>query len=337
MEDIAVSRAHRMAWRTWGEPSGEPWLVLHGGPGSGGNLGLLAPLDRSRQRAFMPDQRGSGQSRPRGSNVAQTVATLVNDLERLRQHLGVQRWSLLAGSWGTVVALAYAQRCPQRVSRLVLRGAFALSWREIAGLLLPSPAMVKTLGLNAADWPARRGAALPVVLRSLIRVLQSGTPTVPGLRVLRTWALMELAHAWVGQRRSSLHAPHDAGLRRLQGRTRRELRRLLAQRQQTGLRRSDATLWQRLRVQAVALRRRAGLRPGALDAAVVALARQGIAVDWVHGRFDAVCRKANSERWAALGRAHGGRVHLELTHAGHLSHEPATARALRARVRQSAP
>lgn len=330
---LGVARVHRMAWRDTGDPAGEPWLVLHGGPGSGGNAGLPAPLERARQRALMPDQRGSGASRPRGATAAQTAATLVADLEALRRHLGLAHWAVLAGSWGTVLALAYAQTHPQRVSRLVLRGAFALSQREIANLLLPAPALVKTLGLSPADWPARAGWTLPGVLRRLAQLLQSATPSVASLRALRSWGLMEIAHALRGQRRASLHAPRDAALRQQVGQTRRLLRRLRASLGRPRRTRADRAAWGKFRVQGAVLRRRAGLRPGTLDRAVIALARQGTPVDWVHGAFDAVCPPGNSRRWAALGAAHGGPVRLTLTHAGHLSHEPATARALRACVR----
>jgi proline iminopeptidase len=330
---LSVARGHRMAWCDVGDPDGEPWLVLHGGPGSGGNTGLLAPLERSRQRALMPDQRGSGASRPRGATTAQTAATLVADLEALRRHLSIEGWSVLAGSWGTVPALAYAQAHPQRVKRLVLRGAFALSRREVANLLLPRHALVKTLGLSPADWPARAGWTLPVVLRRLAQLLQSATPAVASLRALRTWGLMENAHALRGQRRASLHAPRDAALRRQLGQTRRHLRRLQAALSRPRRTRADRLARTKFRVQGAVLRRRAGLRTVDLDRAVMALARQGIPVDWVHGAFDAVCPPANSRRWAALGLAHGGRVRLTLTHAGHLAHEPATARALRDRVR----
>lgn len=329
----SAARGHRLAWREAGPPGGEPWLVLHGGPGSGGNPGLWAPLDRTRQRAVMPDQRGSGASRPRGATTAQTAATLVSDLEALRRHLGIERWSLLAGSWGTVLALCYAQAHPGRVERLVLRGAFALTRHEIANLLLPRPSLVKTLGLSRADWPAAAGLTLPVVLRRLAQLLQSATPSVASLRAARTWGLLENAHALVGQRRASRHAPHDAGLRRLLGQTRRQLRRLRAGLRRTGRTRADRSARLKFRVQGAVLRRRAGLRPGALDRAVIALARQRMPVDWVHGAFDAVCPPANSARWAALGRAHGGPVRHTVTHAGHLAHEPATAQALRERVR----
>ena len=143
---LAVGRGHRMAWREVGPVQGEPWLLLHGGPGSGSQPGQLAPLDLQRQRAIAPDQRGSGASRPRGGLPGNHTQALVADLEALRLHLGLERWSVLAGSWGTVLALAYAHQHPGRIERLVLRGAFALTRREVSGLLLPNRQTVQRLG-----------------------------------------------------------------------------------------------------------------------------------------------------------------------------------------------
>ena len=92
---LSVGRGHRMAFRTVGNPDGEPWLLVHGGPGSSCQPGMLAPLDLSRQWAIAPDQRGCGASRPRGKTAASTTHALVADMELLRQHLGIERWSLL--------------------------------------------------------------------------------------------------------------------------------------------------------------------------------------------------------------------------------------------------
>lgn len=329
---LAVGRGHRMAFRCVGPGDGEPWLLLHGGPGSGAQPGLVAPLDRAWQRGIAPDQRGSGASRPRGATRGNHTAALVADLEALRHHLGLERWSVLAGSWGTVLALAYAQRHPRRVQRLVLRGAFALSRREVGRLLLPDRETLRRLGVEPC-WPAQTGTPLPMALRRLTQLLQSGTPGVTGLRVLRRWAVLESALAERGLRRSALHAVAraDAGLavatRRAWAAQQRRLRRARAQARQPGWLRADRLAWGKYRVQAHYLRHRGFLRPGDLDRAVLGLARQGVPVDWVHGRFDAVCPPANSRRWAATtGR-------LTMTVSGHLGHEPAMLAALRRTVR----
>lgn len=336
-----LPRAQRMAWRERGAAGGEPWLVLHGGPGSGGNPGLWAALAPATQRAVMPDQRGSGASTPRGGLRGQTAAQLVADAEALRAHLGLARWNLLAGSWGTVLALCYAQAHPDRVGRVVLRGAFALRAAEIAGVLLPAPRWVKTLRAMAPARPAGGRLSLPTVLKQRVQLLQSGTPGVASLRAVRAWALMEQVLAAHGQQRALRHAPARGeplpALRRTWAATRRGLRRALARAPAPRADRRDRQAWRRLRVQAQLLRRRAGLRPGALDRAVMACARSGVALQWVHGAFDAVCPPANSARWAALGRARGGAVRHTRAHGGHLATEPGLARALRAAVREPAP
>lgn len=329
---LALDRGHRMAFRCVGSARGEPWLVLHGGPGSGAQPGLLAPLDRGRQWGIAPDQRGSGASRPRGGTRGNHTAALVNDLEVLRRHLGLQRWCVLAGSWGTVLALAYAAAHPQRVQRLVLRGAFALRWCEIGGLLLPTRWTHRRLGCEPL-WPAAVGTPLPVLLRRLTQVLQSGTPGVAGLRVARRWGLLEADLAERGMRRSLRHAAllghtdQTVAIRRAWTDLRQRQRRALAQ---AGVRRrcpADRQAVDKYRVQAHYLRHRGFLRPGDLDRAVLALARQGMPIAWVHGRVDAVCPPDNSRRWAAMG------ARLVLPLAGHLGHEPELLAALRAVVR----
>lgn len=328
---LAVGRGHRMAWREAGRPDGEPWLLLHGGPGSGSQPGQLAPLDLRRQRAIAPDQRGSGASRPRGGLQGNHTPALVADLEALRVHLGLERWAVLAGSWGTVLALAYAQQHPQRVQRLVLRGAFALSRREIGGLLLPTWQTLRRLGADPG-WPVQPGTPLPVALRRLTQLLQSGTPGVAALRVARRWTLLESDLAERGLRRGARHAALQGRIglavatRREWAALRRRFRRAQALARQPRRSRVDRQAHAKYRVQAHYLRHRGFLRPGDLDRAVLALARQGTPVDWVHGRFDAVCPPANSRRWAALG----GRLSLPLS--GHLGHEPDLLAALRERV-----
>jgi proline iminopeptidase len=336
---LAVGPLHRMAWRELGQPAGEPWLLLHGGPGGACQPGMLRPFDLSRQRVIAPDQRGAGASRPRGRTMGNNTAALVADLESLRCRLGIGRWSLLAGSWGTVVALAYAQRHPERVQRLVLRGAFALTRREIGGLLLPSVKRGQTLRAPAACWPVRPGTGVPVALARLRQLLQNGTPGVASLRALRGWGLRETADAMRGLRRSLRHAqlPQTAAIRRDWAAQQRSQRRALAALLRPGMRRSDRAAWGKFRVQAHYLLHRGFVRPGALDHAVRLLALRGTPVDWVHGRFDAICPPANSARWAAQGLAAGGPVVLHTPPCGHLGGEPAMLAQLRVCVRLTLP
>ena len=335
---LARGALHRIAWRDVGAPGGEPWLLLHGGPGSGCQPGLLAPFDLRRQRVIAPDQRGAGASRPHGGVAGNQLAALVADLEALRRHLGIERWSLLAGSWGTVLALQYAQAHPDRVQRLVLRAAFALTRREIGGLLLPSGRHGKNQGETPGAWPVRAQSPLPAALSRLEQLLQNDAASVTALRAQRGWALREMRDALHGMRRSLRHssAAQAAMQRRTWAQLQRQQRRAKAQllRPQAG--RADARLWARYRVQVHYLRRRGFVRPGAQDAAVRQLALQRLAVDWVHGRFDAICPPANSARWAQLQRRLApGSTQWHRPASGHLGHECAMAACLRDCVQRS--
>ena len=180
---LAVGEGHEIYWEVCGNPMGAPALFVHGGPGAG-----CAPEDRrwfdpARYRIVLFDQRGAGRSRPRGEVRGNTTDHLVRDIEALRTHLQVERWLLFGGSWGATLSLAYAQRHPQRVSALVLRGVFTATMRERCwlyardGAALAHPAawqrlrtamrasehddMVEaaTVRLNCGDVPAEQAAA----------------------------------------------------------------------------------------------------------------------------------------------------------------------------------
>jgi proline iminopeptidase len=336
--DLPLGAPHRMAWRLGGNPEGTPWLLLHGGPGSGANAGLLAPLDLARHRAIAPDQRGSGLSQPRGSILRNHTAALVSDLETLRRHLGLASWSVLAGSWGTVLALAYAQAHPHRVDRMVLRGAFGLTRQEIGGLL-QGRALGKTLSVPTVFWPASRSGSLPALLTRLRHLLQSGTPAVARLRAARRWAQLESRAAARGMWRALLHAQGSrAPQRTVWARQRRSGRRLDAgfRRRRDRADRSDRALFRKFRIQSHYLLHRGFVRPGGLDRAVRALALAGVPVDWVHGRFDEVCPPRNSRRGFSIGQGIApGSVTLSLRCAGHLGHEPDTLVALQNAVRRA--
>lgn len=120
-------------WEVCGNPAGKAALVLHGGPGAGCSPSLRRLFDPDRYRIVLLDQRGAGRSRPHASDpevnlLVNTTHHLISDIERLRELLGVDRWLLLGTSWGSTLALAYAQRFPHRVSEIVL-GAVTLTRR----------------------------------------------------------------------------------------------------------------------------------------------------------------------------------------------------------------
>jgi proline iminopeptidase len=121
---MPVSAGHVMYWEQVGHPRGQPVLFLHGGPGAGAGAVHRRFFDPAFWRVIIFDQRGAGRSRPLGSLVANTTQDLVDDIEQLRRHLRLDRWLLFGGSWGSTLALAYAQAHPDRVAGLVLRGVF---------------------------------------------------------------------------------------------------------------------------------------------------------------------------------------------------------------------
>lgn len=133
---LEVGDGHRIYWETSGNPAGKPVVFLHGGPGATSSPKHRRLFDPARYRIVLLDQRGSGRSTPHASEAAADLSTnttwhLVADLEKLREHLGVDRWQVFGGSWGSALALAYAQAHPDRVTELVLRGIFMLRESEL--------------------------------------------------------------------------------------------------------------------------------------------------------------------------------------------------------------
>ena len=121
---LPLSGGHVMYWEQVGNPRGAPVLFLHGGPGAGAGAVHRRFFDPGFWRTILFDQRGAGRSRPLGGLEANTTAHLVDDIEALRWHLDIDRWLLFGGSWGSTLALAYAQAHPNRVAGCVLRGVF---------------------------------------------------------------------------------------------------------------------------------------------------------------------------------------------------------------------
>jgi proline iminopeptidase len=128
---LRVSPTHEVYYEQCGNPRGKPAVFVHGGPGAGCYPGARCFFDPKRYRIVLFDQRGCGRSRPHASLEDNTTWHLVADMERLRRHLGIERWQVFGGSWGSTLALAYAQKHPARVTELVLRGIFMLRKLEI--------------------------------------------------------------------------------------------------------------------------------------------------------------------------------------------------------------
>ncbi len=132
---IPTDSAHNFYYEICGNPSGTPILVLHGGPGSGCNAGQRRFFDPASYRIVLFDQRGCGRSQPAGHIEANTTTDLVEDIERLRKHLGVDKWLLFGGSWGSTLALAYASTYPEQVRGMILRGIFLARPSELRWFL----------------------------------------------------------------------------------------------------------------------------------------------------------------------------------------------------------
>ena len=128
---LAVGDGHEIYFEESGNRRGKPVVLVHGGPGGGTNPAMRRYHDPERYRIILFDQRGCGQSTPHAGIENNSTWHLVADMERLREQLGISRWQLFGGSWGSTLSLAYAQTHPDRVTELVLRGIFTLRRSEL--------------------------------------------------------------------------------------------------------------------------------------------------------------------------------------------------------------
>ena len=128
---LRVSPLHELYYEECGNPAGKPAVVLHGGPGGGITPFLRQLHDPQAYRIILFDQRGCGASTPYAELTGNTTWDLVEDMERLRRHLGIEKWQVAGGSWGSTLALAYAERHPERVTEIIMRGIFTIRRQEI--------------------------------------------------------------------------------------------------------------------------------------------------------------------------------------------------------------
>jgi proline iminopeptidase len=133
---LDVGDGNRVYWEACGNPGGKPVVVLHGGPGSGCTAGMRRLFDPRAYRIILFDQRGCGRSTPHASEFStdlsvNTTAHLLQDIEQLRAHLGVEKWLVYGGSWGATLALAYAESNPSRVTEIILVGVTMTRRAEI--------------------------------------------------------------------------------------------------------------------------------------------------------------------------------------------------------------
>jgi proline iminopeptidase len=186
---LAVGDGHEIYWELCGNPDGKPAVFLHGGPGAGCSPDHRRLFDPQRWNVLLFDQRGCGRSTPHASLEANTTWHLVADIERLRALLGVERWLVFGGSWGSALALAYAETHPERVGGLILRGIFTLRREELlwyyqygASLLFPD----KWQRFLAPIPPEERHDLIAAYHRRL-----TGPDPEAQLEAARAWSLWE--------------------------------------------------------------------------------------------------------------------------------------------------
>lgn len=188
---LRVSSLHELYFEDCGNPLGVPVLILHGGPGGGIAPFLRQSHDPARYRIILFDQRGAGRSTPLGELEANTTDELVADIEALRDHLGIGRWQVVGGSWGSTLALAYGLAHPGRISGMILRGIFTgrrveTEWfyQQGAGMIL-SEAFA---AFQSAIPPAERDGMIAAYHRRLM-----GPAGSDRLAVAKAWAAWEAA------------------------------------------------------------------------------------------------------------------------------------------------
>lgn len=185
---MPLDARHTMYWEASGNPDGIPVVFLHGGPGSGASPSHRRFFDPARYRIVIFDQRGSGRSTPLGAIEDNTTPLLIDDIERLRRHLEVERWLVFGGSWGSTLALAYGEAHPDRCLGFVLRGIFLCRPSEIEWFLYGMRNVFPDIWRNFAEFiPA---AERDDLLGAYRKRLEDPDPAVH-LPAARTWSLYE--------------------------------------------------------------------------------------------------------------------------------------------------
>jgi len=194
---LAVSPLHTLYYEESGNPKGKPVVFLHGGPGGGTNPKCRRFFDPAIYRIVLFDQRGCGKSTPHAELTDNTTWDLVADIERLRTHLSIARWQVFGGSWGSTLALAYAQTHPDKVTELVLRGIFLLRRKELEWFYQEG-----CNSLYADAWETYRDA-IPEVERADMMSAYYRRLTSPDAKTrvaaARAWSVWEGATSYLWQ------------------------------------------------------------------------------------------------------------------------------------------
>ncbi|MCY7389738.1 MAG: prolyl aminopeptidase [Burkholderiales bacterium] len=193
---LSLDGIHTMYFEQSGNPAGMPVVFLHGGPGSGASPAHRQFFDPDFYRIVIFDQRGAGRSTPHGELRDNSTPQLVDDMETLRTHLGIDRWMVFGGSWGSTLALAYAEHHPQRTTALILRGIFLCRQSEIdwflSGLKHIFPeAWRKFVGHLAGNSHARvADDEAGAILKAFHALLTNPDPAVH-MPAARIWSMYE--------------------------------------------------------------------------------------------------------------------------------------------------
>src|SRR5574338_463409 len=292
---LSEDLGHTVYWEESGNPAGLPAVFLHGGPGSGASPVHRRFFDPAAYRVVLLDQRGCGRSTPRGEPHRNTTDLLLADIERLRRHLGIERWLVVGGSWGAALALAYAARHKAACLGVILRGTFLTGRTDLdwfftgAGSLLPEAHRQFLMPIPKS----RRRDPLGWLERTL-----KGPDREAALLAIRHWMAWEGALAHPGE--------PPAGLPEIAADV-------------------APALLDKYRLQAHYLRRQCFLGEARLLDCAARL--HGLPALILHGRLDLVCRPANA--WKVHGTLHGSRL-LWVDGAGHDPFHPAMAAALAA-------
>ncbi|MBS0239645.1 MAG: prolyl aminopeptidase [Proteobacteria bacterium] len=291
---LAVGDGHWIYVEEVGSKGGRPVVFLHGGPGSGSQTLHRTLFDPARDHVFLIDQRGAGRSHPYLSCEANTTQHLIADLEHVRDHFGIEMWLLVGGSWGSTLAIAYAERHPERVSGLVLRALFLgtdaeVRWAFVEGPKVFRPELYEAFCSHLP--PSERNDPLTAYVERLTgpdRAVQASS-----------------AHVWFAYERalSELAPKHAALPEKVAG---------------------DARLPPTSIFEAHYIKNSFFLEPGELLANASRLA--GIPGTIVQGRYDLLCPPKNAYALAAAWPS----AHLEIIdHAGHSMTEPGVMEAMR--------
>ena len=193
---LPVSELHTIYWEESGNPAGIPVIFLHGGPGAGSSPACRSFFNPEKYRIVIIDQRGSGQSTPYAEVRENTTWDLVEDIEKVREMLGIESWLVFGGSWGSTLALAYAETHPGRVRGLLLRGIFLCRQLEIdwlseeGGVSMIYPEQWQSY-LAAVPLEERRGS----LVQAYYKLLNSPDPAVH-LPAAKAWADWESWLIW---------------------------------------------------------------------------------------------------------------------------------------------